>query len=72
MSQPTGEKCATSAPDFLIVAETDDYVIVDKPPFVLVHPTKPGGPPTLERTAQPARVRDRQRRTNLDHQSTRS
>ena len=47
MSQPTAEKCATSAPDFLIVAETDDYVIVDKPPFVLVHPTKPGGPPTL-------------------------
>ncbi|MEP7015716.1 MAG: RNA pseudouridine synthase [Verrucomicrobiota bacterium] len=27
--------------------ETDDYVVVDKPPFLLVHPTKPDGPRTL-------------------------
>src|SRR3982751_1570130 len=33
--------------DFRIVAETDDYAVVDKPPFMLVHPTKPGGGPTL-------------------------
>lgn len=32
---------------FSIVAETDDYAVVDKPPFLLVHPTKPGGPRTL-------------------------
>lgn len=32
---------------FKIVDETDDYVVVDKPPFLLVHPTKPGGTPTL-------------------------
>jgi 23S rRNA pseudouridine1911/1915/1917 synthase len=29
------------------VAETDDYAVVDKPPFLLVHPTKPEGPRTL-------------------------
>ncbi len=32
---------------FRIVAETEDYVVVEKPPFLLVHPTKPGGPRTL-------------------------
>ena len=26
---------------FDIIDETDDYVVVDKPPFLLVHPTKP-------------------------------
>src|ERR1041385_888814 len=26
---------------FQIINETDDYVVVDKPPFLLVHPTKP-------------------------------
>ena len=29
------------------MAETGDYIVVDKPPFLLVHPTKPDGPPTL-------------------------
>jgi 23S rRNA pseudouridine1911/1915/1917 synthase len=29
------------------VAETDDYAVVDKPPFLLVHPTKPDGARTL-------------------------
>jgi 23S rRNA pseudouridine1911/1915/1917 synthase len=33
--------------NFQIIDETDDYVVVDKPPFLLVHPTKPGGAPTL-------------------------
>jgi 23S rRNA pseudouridine1911/1915/1917 synthase len=28
---------------FGIVDETDDYVVVDKPPFLLSHPTKPNG-----------------------------
>jgi len=32
---------------FKIVDETDDYVVVEKPPFLLVHPTKPNGPRTL-------------------------
>ena len=27
--------------------ETDDYVVVNKPPFLLIHPTKPSGAPTL-------------------------
>ena len=33
--------------DFTIVSETDDYAVVDKPPFLLVHPTKPDGSRTL-------------------------
>src|SRR3982750_3226678 len=33
--------------DFRIVAETDDYAVVDKPPFMLVHPTNPAGGATL-------------------------
>ena len=28
--------------DFSIVAETDDFMVVEKPPFLLIHPTKPG------------------------------
>jgi 23S rRNA pseudouridine1911/1915/1917 synthase len=32
---------------FKIVDETDDYVVVDKPPFLLIHPTKPNCAPTL-------------------------
>lgn len=38
---------ATTARDFHIVDETDEYVVVDKPPFLLVHPTKPDGARTL-------------------------
>src|SRR5438874_411863 len=33
--------------DFSIVAETDDFMVVEKPPFLLVHPTKPGNARTL-------------------------
>lgn len=32
---------------FRIVDETDDYVVVDKPAFLLAHPTKANGPATL-------------------------
>src|SRR5579864_8104118 len=34
-------------PDFTIVYETDEYLVVDKPPFLLIHPTKPSPQPTL-------------------------
>ena len=37
----------TTRSDFRIVDETDDYVVVDKPPLLLIHPTKPDGPRTL-------------------------
>jgi 23S rRNA pseudouridine1911/1915/1917 synthase len=37
----------TSAVHFELVAETADYAVVEKPPFLLVHPTKPNGPRTL-------------------------
>lgn len=33
--------------DFVILGETPDLLAVDKPAGLLVHPTKPGGPPTL-------------------------
>jgi 23S rRNA pseudouridine1911/1915/1917 synthase len=33
--------------DFKIIDETDDYAIIDKPPFLLIHPTKPDGTRTL-------------------------
>jgi 23S rRNA pseudouridine1911/1915/1917 synthase len=32
---------------FNIIEETDNYVVVDKPPFLLIHPTKPDNAPTL-------------------------
>jgi 23S rRNA pseudouridine1911/1915/1917 synthase len=32
---------------FNLVDETDEYVVVEKPPFLLIHPTKPNGAPTL-------------------------
>ena len=40
---------AATAPShqFEIVAEADDYVVVNKPAFLLVHPTKPGATRTL-------------------------
>ena len=33
--------------DFRIIDETEDYIVVDKPPLLLVHPTKPDGATTL-------------------------
>jgi 23S rRNA pseudouridine1911/1915/1917 synthase len=33
--------------EFSIVAETSDFIVVEKPPFLLVHPTKPGHVRTL-------------------------
>jgi 23S rRNA pseudouridine1911/1915/1917 synthase len=33
--------------DFAIVAEEDDFIVVEKPPFLLVHPTKPSSARTL-------------------------
>jgi len=36
-----------AAARFELIAETPEYAVVDKPPFLLVHPTKPNGPRTL-------------------------
>jgi len=33
--------------DFQVIDETDDYVVIEKPPFLLVHPTKPNDARTL-------------------------
>src|SRR2546429_9102874 len=33
--------------NFKIIDETNDYAVVDKPPFLLIHPTKPDGTRTL-------------------------
>jgi 23S rRNA pseudouridine1911/1915/1917 synthase len=38
---------ANDAHDFTIVAERDDFIVVEKPPFLLIHPTKPTGVRTL-------------------------
>jgi len=38
---------ANQASEFSIVAEREDFVVVEKPPFLLVHPTKPGSVRTL-------------------------
>src|SRR5436305_13489843 len=32
---------------FNIIDDTDDYIIVDKPPLLLIHPTKPNDTTTL-------------------------
>ena len=34
-------------PEFEIVDENDDFLLVDKPPHLMVHPSVPGNPPTL-------------------------
>ncbi|MBA2434110.1 MAG: RluA family pseudouridine synthase [Chthoniobacterales bacterium] len=44
---PTVTDHARTPPKFRIVAETEEYLVVDKPPFLLIHPSKPDGPPTL-------------------------
>src|SRR6185295_314561 len=36
-----------TSPDIRIIDEADDYLVVDKPPYLLVHATKPDGTPTL-------------------------
>jgi 23S rRNA pseudouridine1911/1915/1917 synthase len=33
--------------DFAVVSESDDFIVVEKPPFLLVHPTKPSSARTL-------------------------
>ena len=37
----------TGAPRFKIIDEANDYIVVDKPPFLLTHPTKPDQRRTL-------------------------
>ena len=43
----TAAEQATHSGDFRIIDETDDFIVVDKPPFLLAHPTKPTGARTL-------------------------
>ena len=43
----TDDAGANRSHDFAIVAESDDFIVVEKPPFLLVHPTKPGRVRTL-------------------------
>jgi 23S rRNA pseudouridine1911/1915/1917 synthase len=44
---PTAKAHARTPPKFRIIAESADYLVVDKPPFLLIHPSKPDGTPTL-------------------------
>jgi 23S rRNA pseudouridine1911/1915/1917 synthase len=41
------ESRALAPHDFKIIEETSDYIVIDKPPLLLVHPSKPNGAPTL-------------------------
>lgn len=34
-------------PEFSVIDESDDWIVVDKPAHLLSHPNKPGNPPTL-------------------------
>ena len=34
-------------PDFRVIDESANWIVVDKPPHLLSHPNKPGNPPTL-------------------------
>jgi 23S rRNA pseudouridine1911/1915/1917 synthase len=43
----TDAERANASHDFSIVAERDDFLVVEKPPFLLVHPSKPTGARTL-------------------------
>ncbi|MEY2493463.1 MAG: rRNA synthase [Verrucomicrobiota bacterium] len=40
-------RSAKARRDFTILDETADYIVVDKPPLLLVHPSKPDGTVTL-------------------------
>jgi 23S rRNA pseudouridine1911/1915/1917 synthase len=44
---PSRTRAAIAARNFRIVAEADDYAVIEKPAFLLTHPTKPDGQPTL-------------------------
>src|SRR6266446_2317738 len=44
---PTTTNRARTAPKFRVLVEMEDYLVVDKPPFLLIHPSKPDGTPTL-------------------------
>ncbi len=46
MSDQVPSQTPTELP-FRILGETTDLLAIDKPPFLLVHPSKPGGPVTL-------------------------
>ena len=47
MAFTTGELRMLEQIPFTILGETPDLLAIEKPPFLLVHPSKPGGPVTL-------------------------
>ncbi|MFL6583201.1 MAG: RluA family pseudouridine synthase [Chthoniobacterales bacterium] len=42
-----GERSANAGRGLRVVEETDDFIVVDKPPFLLAHPTRPTRAATL-------------------------
>jgi 23S rRNA pseudouridine1911/1915/1917 synthase len=44
---PPATEHARPTLNFRIVEETEDYLVGETPPFLLIHPSKPDGPPTL-------------------------
>lgn len=47
MDQGLTRPPAPNCEDFAIVEEGEDYIVVDKPAPLMIHPSKPGDPPTL-------------------------
>ena len=47
MAVTTGELRMLEQIPFTILGETPDLLAIEKPPFLLVHPSKPDGPVTL-------------------------
>jgi 23S rRNA pseudouridine1911/1915/1917 synthase len=45
--EPDPKRDILNDPHFIVIDETDDYIVVDKPAPLLVHPSVPGNPPTL-------------------------
>ena len=43
LDTPLLQYSITPSLQFKIIDETDEHVVVDKPPFLLIHPTKPNG-----------------------------
>src|SRR5437763_11403053 len=49
LAQNTPVSRQTASTRFTVIVETDDYIVVDKPAFLLTHPTKPDQRTTLWR-----------------------
>jgi 23S rRNA pseudouridine1911/1915/1917 synthase len=47
IASATSERLTLNVQRFTIIHEEPDFLVIDKPAHLLIHPTKPGGPQTL-------------------------